>query len=103
MSSALSLLPIWPPVQSTHSILTTSLFLIVPTEGTALCKRGDGYEEVFVYYLGASGSARPLAGNNNVRIPWSTCVENFLVGCWFVQVDLRGVSETFFTHLDLLG
>jgi hypothetical protein len=28
-------------------------------------------------------------------------VENFLVGCWLVQVDLRGISETFFSHLEL--
>jgi hypothetical protein len=56
-----------------------------------------------VYCLGASGSATVLAGNMNARILRSTCVENFLVGCWLVQVDLRGVSETFFTHLDCIG
>lgn len=28
-------------------------------------------------------------------------MQNILIGCWLVEIDLRSVSETFFTHAGL--
>src|SRR5688572_12033542 len=104
MSSALSLLPIWPPVQSTHSILTTSLFLMVPTDGTRACQtRCWRSGEMRIYYRGANGSGG-LSVYTVEKVYNIMCrgkapyMKNVLVSCWLVEINFCSVSEPFFTH-----
>ena len=104
MSSALSLLPICPPVQSTHSILTISPSLILAATGT-VWQVNDNYIN-FRRHGVPSGCHRFykwLASSMYAFGCSSTNMEHGLLISRLFQINLEGRTNFGEPHVDMQG